>query len=577
MHMKTSLKMTLGAVLWAAMLLQPSTLLAQGTAFTYQGRLDAAGAPANGSFDLRFAIYDAASGGSLLAGPQTNAAVAVSNGLFTVTLDFGAGVFTGPARWLDIGVRTNGGGAFTALSPRQELRPTPYALYSPTAGGVTNGSVTAGQLRTTNAPAAGQVLAYNGSSLVWTNLPGGGAAGWSLTGNSGTTSGVNFLGTTDSQPLELKVNNARALRLEWASSVTDFSPNVIGGYGQNNVFNGAVGATIAGGGARSTFGNVLRMLPNEVGADYGSIGGGNGNRVTGVGGTVPGGTGNQANGFASFAAGRNARANDDGAFVWNSYSRAATSFTSNRFHVFAQNGFSVDYDVQRQDGGGSHWAGFGISGGQTLSTWTGAYLDDTGDWHSRYVIAYGEGNEQAYIGGDGIGNDVQIGSMNPTVTEVYMWNAASGCHMNLHVATLTINGGCDLAELFEISTERVAPGSVLVIDEAHPGRLKLSTQPYDKRVAGVVSGANGVHPGISLHQAGVNEGGENVALSGRVYVLADADEAPIEPGDLLTTSATPGYAMKATDPARTQGAVLGKAMSGLKAGKGTVLILVTLQ
>jgi hypothetical protein len=149
--------------------------------------------------------------------------------------------------------------------------------------------------------------------------------------------------------------------------------------------------------------------------------------------------------------------------------------------------------------------------------------------------------------------------------------------MNLHVATLIINGGCDLAEPFEISTERVAPGSVLVIDEAHPGRLKLSTQPYDKRVAGVVSGANGVHPGISLRQAGVNEGGENVALSGRVYVLADADQAPIEPGDLLTTSATPGYAMKATDPARTQGAVLGKAMSGLKAGKGTVLMLVTLQ
>jgi hypothetical protein len=570
--MKTQFNLAAFALLFT-LNLQPSSLLAQGTAFTYQGRLDAGGALANGSFDLRFAIYDAASGGNLLAGPLTNAAVAVSNGLFTVALDFGAGVFTGPARWLEIGVRTNGGGAFTALSPRQELRPTPYALYSPTAGGVTNGSVTAGQLRTTNAPAAGQVLAYNGSSLVWTNLPGGGAAGWSLTGNSGTTPGVNFLGTTDSQPLELKVNNARALRLERPTSVTGSSVNVIGGFIMNRAFNGAIGATIAGGGLGSNIGNS----PNEVGADFGSIGGGWGNRVTGAWGTVPGGVDNQANGLASFAAGNGARANHDGAFVWNSYGRAATSFSANRFHVFAQNGFSVDYDVQRQDGGGSHWAGFGIFGGQTLSTWTGAYLDDNGDWYSRYVIAYGEGNEQAYIGGDGIGNDVQIGSMNPTVTEVYMWNAASGCHMNLHVATLIINGGCDLAEPFEISTERVAPGSVLVIDEAHPGRLKLSTQPYDKRVAGVVSGANGVHPGISLHQAGVNEGGENVALSGRVYVLADADQAPIEPGDLLTTSATPGYAMKATDPARTQGAVLGKAMSGLKAGKGTVLMLVTLQ
>jgi len=62
--MKSSLKMTLGAVLWTAMFLQPPTLLAQGTAFNYQGRLDADGAPANGSFDLRFAIYDAASGGN---------------------------------------------------------------------------------------------------------------------------------------------------------------------------------------------------------------------------------------------------------------------------------------------------------------------------------------------------------------------------------------------------------------------------------------------------------------------------------------------------------------------------------
>jgi len=159
--MKSSLKMTLGAVLWTAMFLQPPTLLAQGTAFNYQGRLDADGAPANGSFDLRFAIYDAAnaaSGGNLLAGPPTNPAVGVSNGLFTVTLDFGAGVFTGPARWLEIGVRTNGGGAFTALSPRQELRPTLYALYSPTAGGVTNGSVTAGQLHTMGAPSGQLVL-----------------------------------------------------------------------------------------------------------------------------------------------------------------------------------------------------------------------------------------------------------------------------------------------------------------------------------------------------------------------------------------------------------------------------------
>jgi lysophospholipase L1-like esterase len=109
--------------------------VAQGTAFTYQGRLNDGSNPANGNYDLRFAIYNAASGGSMAGGPMTNAATAVSNGLFTVTLDFGSGVFDGSARWLDIGVRTNGPGSpgFTTLNPRQALTPTPYAIQAATA------------------------------------------------------------------------------------------------------------------------------------------------------------------------------------------------------------------------------------------------------------------------------------------------------------------------------------------------------------------------------------------------------------------------------------------------------------
>ena len=117
----------------------------------------------------------------------------------------------------------------------------------------------------------------------------------------------------------------------------------------------------------------------------------------------------------------------------------------------------------------------------------------------------------------------------------------------------------------------------MVIDEDHPGRLKRCEAPYDTRVAGVLSGANGIHPGIALKQNGVLDQGENVALSGRVYVLADAQSAPIKPGDLLTTSDTPGHAMKVTDHARAQGAILGKAMSSLSQGRGLVLVLVTLQ
>ena len=81
-------------------------LVAQTTAFTYQGRLLLNGVPASGSYDLRTAIYDASVNGGLLGSPLTNGTMAVSNGLFTVTLDFGAGVFTGASRWLDLAVRT---------------------------------------------------------------------------------------------------------------------------------------------------------------------------------------------------------------------------------------------------------------------------------------------------------------------------------------------------------------------------------------------------------------------------------------------------------------------------------------
>lgn len=150
---------------------------------------------------------------------------------------------------------------------------------------------------------------------------------------------------------------------------------------------------------------------------------------------------------------------------------------------------------------------------------------------------------------------------------------------NCSVATLTIRGGSDLAEPFKFSgPENATPeGAVVVIDEANPGRLKLSDQAYDTRVAGVVSGANGIHPGIQMHQEGMLEGGKNVALSGRVDVQADATNGSIKPGDLLTTSSTPGCAMKVTDHLRAQGAILGKAMTGLSEGKGMVLVLVTLQ
>jgi hypothetical protein len=145
------------------------------------------------------------------------------------------------------------------------------------------------------------------------------------------------------------------------------------------------------------------------------------------------------------------------------------------------------------------------------------------------------------------------------------------------VKVLSITGGADMAEPFPMQDESVEKGSVVVIDEAHPGHLKRSTRAYDKHVAGIVSGANGINPGIALHQDGALDGGQNVALSGRVYVQADTSNGEINPGDMLTSSDTPGHAMKATDWDRAHGAVIGKAMSPLAKDSGMVLVLVSLQ
>jgi hypothetical protein len=151
---------------------------------------------------------------------------------------------------------------------------------------------------------------------------------------------------------------------------------------------------------------------------------------------------------------------------------------------------------------------------------------------------------------------------------------------------LQITGGSDLSERFEVKAApgaggdaaAVRPGLVVSIDPDDPGKLALSSRAYDRRVAGVISGAGGVKPGMMMGQAGsIADGHHPVALSGRVYCWADASNGPIEPGDMLTTSATPGHAMKATDHAKAQGAIIGKAMTSLKQGQGLVLVLVTLQ
>jgi len=293
--MKTSQVVSiLGLLVWASGNVTAEPL---GTAFTYQGQLTESGAAAQGLFDFRFAIYDAASGGSPLAGPLTNSAVGVSNGLFTAKLDFGTGVFTGEARWLEIAVRTNGAGAFTTLSPRQPLTSAPYALYAPSAGAAA--SATLANSAATVAPNGVANTSLQANAVTSDKIADGSVTSadvaantfWSVTGNAGTTAGTHFLGTTDNQPLELRVNNAPALRLEPRPT----SPSVIGGFGGNWVAAGSDGAVIGGGGSPD--------FPNAIFAHYGTIGGGWENTIqSGADSTtISGGTGNQVLSGAAYA------------------------------------------------------------------------------------------------------------------------------------------------------------------------------------------------------------------------------------------------------------------------------------
>ncbi|MCI0557214.1 MAG: hypothetical protein MN733_01875 [Nitrososphaera sp.] len=144
---------------------------------------------------------------------------------------------------------------------------------------------------------------------------------------------------------------------------------------------------------------------------------------------------------------------------------------------------------------------------------------------------------------------------------------------------IEITGGSDLAEPFEIAgAESIKPGMVVSIDPEHPGQLLIAHKTYDRTAAGIVSGANGLNPGLTMKQKGsAADGTFPVALTGRVYCWADASNGSIQPGDLLTTSDTPGHAMKATDYSKAHGAIIGKAMSSLETSRGLILVLVTLQ
>jgi hypothetical protein len=154
---------------------------------------------------------------------------------------------------------------------------------------------------------------------------------------------------------------------------------------------------------------------------------------------------------------------------------------------------------------------------------------------------------------------------------------------NVNAGNMNVTGdirleNADCAEEFEVDTtcaQHVAPGTVMVLGEE--GKLEQSQKAYDKRVAGVVSGAGNYKPGIVLDKQESSNTRQPIALLGKVFCKVDAGHGAIEIGDLLTTSPTPGHAMKATDPLKAFGAVIGKALRPLGEGQGLIPILIALQ
>jgi hypothetical protein len=196
---------------------------------------------------------------------------------------------------------------------------------------------------------------------------------------------------------------------------------------------------------------------------------------------------------------------------------------------------------------------------------------------SGEIVLRGEGatrvslradNANMRIGGNGRDGDIQVYAKDGDPDA----GAEAAIHIDGDAGDITLSNA-DLAEDFDVP-EAVEPGTVMVME---PHGLRPSRVAYDRRVAGVLSGAAGLRPAVVLDRRGRRPGRRPLAVAGKVYCRVDAAHGAIAPGDLLTTSPTPGHAMVATNPARAFGAVVGKALEPLAEGRALLAILVALQ
>ncbi len=604
--------------------------------FTYQGELKDAGNPVSGVYDLRFRLYNAQVGPAQVGPQVTVPGVAIVDGLFNAEVNFGPGVFTGAQLWVEIDSRPAGGGAYVTLAPRQRLNATPfsaYALAANTAASATTATTATTANNALNLNSQPPAFYTNAANLNAGTLPSArltGAYSNALTlsnvanvyfGSGANLTGINATNISSGTLSDalLSANIARRNQVNTFTQQNNFD--------LQTTFNNNIVASDANGGDAISLtansvaaGNFLTtgLRINTAGntTHYGIY-----SNATGTTGTAftyyawnesPGGHAFRA--FMPNAAGgvnygisiSNASTQGFGAQIINT----ATSGTT--YGVYAENNSPDGYGLFAL-----HDATTGTGPaifGRTDSTSAGAYAI-----HGQ-VNATSAGGSSAGVRGEnlsttglGIGvfgsqNGGGYGVYGTTVTGYGVYGRASGAGDGVYgysvggyggyfdtgvaggaalyvvgtasVGVITIRGGADLAEKFEFNCQstEILPGMVVMIDDEHDGGMELATGAYNKRVAGVISGAKELAAGMVL---GDFEGAKNphaVALTGRVWTYVDASEKAVEAGDLLTTSNTPGYAMPVIDADRAHGATIGKAMTKLAKGeKGMVLVLVNLQ
>ncbi len=294
------------------------------TEFTYQGFLRSSTVPANGTYDIECVLFDAPSSGTQVGLPVTNNAVTVTNGLFTVPLDFGIAAFRGPDRWLEVHVRATGDPGFTVLTPRQKLTATPYALALP-------------YLRTE--------ASMNGPSFLSANVIAGAPVNAFANGVTGVV--IAGGGATNGFPQTINANYSSILG-GYSNTITGsgFQSTIAGGVG-----NTASASTVAIGGGQSNtaggqFGTVGGGIGNQASAPYATVAGGNTNIASAQSSFVAGGDHNTASGTTSFAAGNRAKATMAGSFVWGDSTAAdVTSTRADQMTLRATGGVTLTVDA----------------------------------------------------------------------------------------------------------------------------------------------------------------------------------------------------------------------------------------